>query len=233
MVLKSKLNIKDMPFSSRPREKLETNGRSHLSDVELLAILLGSGSAKHTVLQLSQNLLEKIPLEHFDSVTRKQLMQFLGIGISKASTILAAIELGERIFAPAALTKVLVRSTEDALEQLKEYTQKRQEYLNVLYLNARHELLQKEVIGIGSLNAMVITPKEIYSPALSIPCSSIIVSHNHPSGDPDPSDDDITFTRRIHEAGEILGITLLDHLVLAKTSYFSFKENKKLAYLRK
>ncbi len=222
-----------MPFSSRPREKLETNGRSHLSDVELLAILLGSGSAKHTVLQLSQNLLEKIPLEHFDSVTRKQLMQFLGIGISKASTILAAIELGERIFAPAALTKVLVRSTEDALEQLKEYTQKRQEYLNVLYLNARHELLQKEVIGIGSLNAMVITPKEIYSPALSIPCSSIIVSHNHPSGDPDPSDDDITFTRRIHEAGEILGITLLDHLVLAKTSYFSFKENKKLAYLRK
>ncbi len=109
--------------------------------------------------------------------------------------------------------------------QVRDIATKKQEHLVVLYLNARHEMLQKDVIGIGSLNSLVITPKEVYSPALLIPCASIIVAHNHPSGDPDPSNDDIQFTRRIHEAGEILGITMLDHLVIAKSSYFSFKDN--------
>ncbi len=215
-----------MPFSSRPREKLEIYGRANLSDVEIVAILLGSGSAKENVLKLSKTLLQKHPLQSFEHITAERLTKFPGIGFSKASTVLAAIELGERIYSQSLLNKVLIRSTEDAIEQLKEYTQKRQEYLIALYLNARHELLQKEVIGIGSLNSMVITPKEIFSPALASPCASIIISHNHPSGDAHPSDDDIKFTQRVHEAGEILGIPLVDHIIVAKSSYFSFRENK-------
>lgn len=226
MVQKIKLHIKDMPFSSRPREKLEVFGRSHLSDQELLAILLGSGSPKNDVLQLSQKLLQEFPLAKLGNVKAEQLIKFPGIGKAKASKVLAALELGERIYAPTMLHKVLIRSTEDVVEQLKEYAQKKQEYLVALYLNARHELLQKEVIGIGSLNSMVITPKEIFSPAMLLPCASLIVAHNHPSGDPNPSEDDIKFTSRVHEAGEVLGIPLVDHLVIAKSSYFSFRENK-------
>ncbi|MBA3724640.1 MAG: DNA repair protein RadC [Candidatus Levybacteria bacterium] len=226
MRLKIKLRIKDMPVSSRPREKMEAQGRSHLSDGELLAILLGSGSVKQNVLKLSEKLLSEYPLKKLANAKASQLIAFAGIGKSKASRILAALELGERVYSPEMLGKVLVRSTEDAVDQLKEFSQKKQEHLVVLYLNARHELLQKETIGIGSLNSMVITPKEIYGPALQLPCASIIIAHNHPSGDPDPSDDDIKFTQRVHEAGEVLGIRLVDHIVITKASYFSFRENK-------
>jgi DNA repair protein RadC len=226
MVQKIKLRIKDMPFGLRPREKLDSSGRSNLSDVELLAILLGSGSVKQNVLQLSEKLLTRYPLQKLADIKVEQLTTFPGVGKSKAARVLAALELGERVYAPALLNKVTVWSTQDAVDQLKEYALKKQEYLVVLYLNARHELLLKEVVGIGSLNSMVITPKEIFSPALHLPCASIIVSHNHPSGDPDPSDDDIQFTRRIHEAGEVLGIPLIDHVVIAKSKYFSFRENK-------
>lgn len=226
MVQKIKHRIKDMPFSSRPREKLEVFGRQHLSNEELLAILLGSGTKKENVLQLSQKLLQAFPLSELSGIQANQLTKFPGVGKTKASKVLAAIELGERMFAPSLLHKVLIYSTEDAVEQLKEYALKKQEYLVALYLNARHELLQKEVIGIGSLNSMVITPKEIFSPAMQLPCASLIVAHNHPSGDPNPSEDDIKFTSRVHEAGEVLGIPLVDHLVIAKSSYFSFRENK-------
>jgi DNA repair protein RadC len=225
MVQKIKLRIKDMPFSSRPREKLEVFGRQHLADEELLAILLGSGSVKQNVLRLSQKLLQEFPLKELSDVKASQLTKFAGIGKTKASKVLAALELGERVYAPTLLHKVAIRSTEDAVAQLKEYALKKQEYLVALYLNARHELLQKEVIGIGSLNSMVITPKEIFSPAMQLPCATLILAHNHPSGDPTPSEDDIKFTSRVHEAGEVLGISLVDHLVIAKTSYFSFREN--------
>lgn len=226
MVQKIKLNFKNTPFSARPREKLHVFGRSHLSDIEIIALLLGSGSAKEDVMQLSKKLVKEFPLEKLATVKSIQLTKFPGVGKTKASRVLAALELGERVYGQETITKVHVRSTEDAVGQVKEFALKRQEYLVVLYLNARNELLQKEVIGIGSLNSMVITPKEIFSPALQIPCASIIVCHNHPSGNPSPSDDDISFTSRVHEAGEVLGIPLVDHLVLAKAGYFSFRENK-------
>lgn len=230
---KIKSRIKDMPFSLRPREKLESQGRSNLSDIELLAILLGNGTKKENVLSLSERLLKEIPLRQLADVKAAQLIKFPGVGISKASRVLAALELGERVYSPALLNKVIVRTTDDAVAQVKEFTEKKQEYLVALYLNSRHELLQKDIIGIGSLNSMVITPKEIFSQALQIPCASLIVAHNHPSNDPSPSDDDIKFTQRIHEAGEVLGIPLIDHLVLARSSYFTFRENKVLRGLLK
>ena len=220
------MRIRDLPLSSRPREKLEANGRSNLTDSELLAILLGSGSVNQNVLKLSEKLLKHYPLKSLSEISLQLLTKIPGIGKSKASRILAALELGERVYSPPAINKIIIRSTEDAVAQFKSIAAKKQEYLEVLYLNARHELLQQETIGIGSLNSMVITPKEVFSPAFHTPCAAIIVAHNHPSGDPDPSDDDIKFTQRIHEAGEILAIPLLDHLIIAKSRYFSFKENK-------
>ncbi len=214
--------IQDLPPSSRPREKLLAKGRQNLTTAELIALLFGSGTPQQNAVALSEALLKKFPLAALENVTYDQLITIPGIGYSKATRIAAAIELGERLFAPRSLTKVTIQSTEDVIGQTKEYVDKKQEYLVALYLNARHELLQKETIGIGTLNSMQIEPKEIFRPALMSPCAGLIVVHNHPSGDPTPSDNDISFTKRVLDAGEVLGIPLLDHVIVSRTSYYSF-----------
>lgn len=222
----AKTRFKDIPFASRPREKLLASGCENLSDEDLLAILLGTGSAKQNVLALSSALLKRFSLAKLAKMPSSELAGFPGVGKAKASRILAAFELGQRLFSKESFAKVVIRSTKDALMQLRDIAEKKQEYLLVFYLNARFELLQKEIVGQGSLNSMLITAKEIFAPAIATPCASIIISHNHPSGDPSPSEDDIKFTKRIHEAGEVMGIPLLDHLIVAKSDYFSFRDQK-------
>lgn len=223
---KTKKKLRDLPLALQPREKLLAKGSQNLTDDELLAILLGTGSAKQDVLQVSKNLLKDYPLAKLATTSVAQLSTLAGVGKVKALRIAAAIELGNRIFTPTVLTKIVIRSTAEALTQLRDIMEKRQEYLVVLYLNARHELIQKEVIGKGSLSSMLITAKEVFAPALPTPCASLIVAHNHPSGDPTPSDADIAFTTQIHEAGNIMGIVMLDHLIVTSSGYFSFRENK-------
>jgi DNA repair protein RadC len=216
--------ILDLPTQSRPREKLFLKGVDNLSDEELVAILLGTGTVASDALHVSNRLLRHYPLTEFPLLSPHHLIKFPGIGQSKAARILAGLELGRRIFAPAVLTNVVIRSTQDVLHHVRDIMEKRQEYLIVFYLNARYELLQKELVGKGSLNKLLITPKEIFAPAIQSPCAFLIVVHNHPSDNPQPSDEDITFTSRIQEAGEILGIPLLDHLIVTKHAYFSFRD---------
>lgn len=216
--------IKDFPLSDRPREKLLTKGPENLTDVELLAIILRTGTKEYNVIKLSQKILRLFPLSQLSSASIDRLKKTPGIGEVKAIEICAVLELGKRIFGKTSLTKTIITSTHDALLQGKDISQKKQEYLITLYLNARHELLQKEVVGIGSLNAAIIEPKDILSHALLLPCAEIIIMHNHPSGDPQPSDADITFTKRMNEAGSIMGIALLDHIIIADTGYFSFAD---------
>jgi len=223
--LRKKVRIKDMPLELRPREKLFAQGAENLSDAELLAILLGTGSAKQNALTLGDKLLRQFPLAKLNGQLQ-HMVSYPGVGQAKAARIAAALELGERLFAPATVSKVVVRKAEDVVSAVREIADKKQEYLVALYLNARHELLAKEVVGMGSLNSLQITPKEIFSHALKTPSASIIVVHNHPSNDPSPSDDDIHFTRRIHEAGEVMGIPLFDHVIVCKTAYYSFREDK-------
>lgn len=218
--------MKDLPLADRPRERMLAKSAKHLSQAELLAILLGTGSAKQNVLVLSQAIVKQFPEKELSKVVLSDLVKIPGVGKSKAARILAALELGERLYAPSLLTKVTISSTEDLLPHIREYAGKKQEYLVVFYLNTRNELIQKEIVGVGSLNSMLITPKEIFNHALLSPCASIIVVHNHPSGDPKPSEDDIHFTRRIHEAGEVMSIPLIDHVIVSTTGYFSFRENK-------
>lgn len=223
---RSRIRIKDMPLVLRPREKLFTNGAKNLREEELLAILLGTGSKKINAIKLSEKLLSEFSLKRLSEDSLKRMITYPGVGIAKASRIAAAIELGERFFAPVAVTKIIIRSANDVISQVRDIAEKKQEYLIVLYLNARQELVLKEVVGMGSLNSLQITPKEIFSHALQSPCASIIAVHNHPSDDPAPSDDDIHFTRRIHEAGEVMGIPLVDHIIVCKSGYFSFREDK-------
>jgi DNA repair protein RadC len=223
---RQKLRIKDMPVTLRPREKLFAQGAKNLSEVELLAILLGTGSAKQNALVLGDKLLKQFPLQKLDGQL-KEMVRFPGVGAAKAARIAAALELGERLFSPATVSKVIIRTAQDVISQVRDIAEKKQEYLIVLYLNARHELVQKEIVGMGSLNSLRITPKEIFSHALQTPCASIVIVHNHPSNDPHPSDDDIHFTRRIHEAGEVMNIPLLDHVIVSKSGYYSFREDKR------
>ena len=222
----AKTPFKDVPLALRPREKLLAAGCENLSEEDLLAILLGTGSAKQNVMLLSSALLKRFPLSKLAQTPSAELAGFPGVGKAKASRILAALELGNRLYTKESFTKVIIRSTKDALSHLRDIAEKKQEYLVVFYLNARYELLQKEIVGQGSLNSMLITAKEIFAPAIATPCASIIIAHNHPSGDPSPSEDDITFTKRIHEAGEVMGIPMLDHLIVTKSDYFSFRDQK-------
>lgn len=223
----SRRRITDLPVNSRPREKLSLTGRENLSNEELVAILLGTGSAKQNAITLSGLLLKRFPMKKLANISAEELIGFPGVGRAKASRIIAALELGSRIYAPTSMTQVVIRSTEDVVSELRDIVEKRQEFLVVFYLNARYELIQREIVGQGSLNHMMITAKEIFAPALTSPCASIIIAHNHPSGDPDPSDDDIAFTTRIHEAGQVMGIPMLDHVIVARRGYFSFRGNKK------
>jgi DNA repair protein RadC len=224
--MQKKVRIKDMPLTLRPREKLFAHGAHNLLEAELLAILLGTGSAKVNAIKLSEKLLREFPLKKMSDGSLKQIIKYPGVGIAKVARIAAALELGERLYSPASVIKIIIKSAKDVLSEVRDIADKKQEHLIVLYLNARQELVLKEVVGMGSLNSLQITPKEIFSHALQTPCSSIIVVHNHPSNDPTPSDDDIHFTRKIHEAGEVLGIPLVDHLIVCKAGYFSFRENK-------
>jgi DNA repair protein RadC len=220
-----KIKITDMPLLLRPREKLFELGAKNLTEEELLAILLGTGSAKQNALVLSTKLLQKFPLKKIDGQL-KEVVKYPGVGTAKAARIAAALELGERLFAPVSVTKIIIHDVKDVISQVRDIADKKQEYLIVLYLNARRELVGKEIVGMGSLNSLQITPKEIFSHALKTPCASFIVVHNHPSNDPSPSDDDIHFTRKIHEAGEVMGIPLIDHVVVCNSGYFSFRESK-------
>jgi DNA repair protein RadC len=207
----------------RPREKLFAIGAKNLSDAELIAILLGTGSARQNALILGEKILKTFPLQNLDGQLQ-EMVRYPGVGTAKAARIAAALELGERLFAPDAISKTIIRNAQDVLSQVRDIADKKQEYLLVLYLNARYELVLKETVGMGSLNSLQITPKEIFSHALKTPCASIIIVHNHPSNDPSPSDDDILFTKRIQEAGEVMGIPLSDHVIVSKSGYFSFRE---------
>lgn len=216
----------DLPLHARPREKLVERGSHNLSDAELIAILLGTGTRGKNALYIASSLLKQFSPDQLTNISLEELSVLPGVGKVKAIRIKAALELGERIFSPTALSLSKIHSAHDAIGEVKNIIDKRQERIVVLYLNARYELIQKEVIAIGTINSSYIEPRDIFAPAMSIACDSIIIVHNHPSNDTTPSEDDISFTKRIHQTGEVMGITLRDHIIVSKTSYFSFRENK-------
>lgn len=212
----------------RPQEKLMGLGVGNLSETELLAILINTGTQKNNALSLAQVLTKKVSSKELANLALPTLLAIPGIGQSKATRILASIELGKRIFSPNSLNSILIKSASDALNELRDLISKNQEQIVALYLNARGELLKKELVALGKVNTALIEPKEIFKVALAYPCTSIILAHNHPSGDPTPSSEDIEFTKKMHEASELMGIKLFDHLIVCKTSYFSFRENKEM-----
>jgi len=218
--------IKSLPKIERPREKLIAKGSQNLKDEELLAILLGTGIKGKNVIQVSRQILKKHSKKRLLQLDYKELSKVKGIGSAKACTILAAQELVKRALKVRDETLPIINSVKDVIAQAVYMRDKTREHLMVIYLNGRNEMIYKKPMFVGTLNANLVHPREIFAGALKYNAASVILVHNHPSGDPEPSPDDLEITKRIIEAGKIMGIDVLDHIIITKTKVFSFKEKK-------
>ncbi len=221
--MKKSSPIRDIPKILRPREKLKEKGVQNLKDAELLAILLGTGYQGKNVLQLADFILKKTSKKKFISLTYNELVKIKGISQAKACTILAAIELVKRTLKVRDETLPIIKSVNDVIAQSVYMRDKVREHLMVIYLNARNEMIFKKPVFIGTLNANIAHPREIFHYAVQHNAASIILVHNHPSGNTDPSQDDIEMTKKMVEAGKIMGIEVIDHIIIAKNEVFSFK----------
>lgn len=216
--------IKDLPRVEKPREKMIEKGTDALKDSELLAILLGSGYTGKNALQLAKKILSKYPLKRLKNMPLDNLRKLKGIGYAKACLIRAAFEFSKRAFMLEEDLLPIVKKPKDVVNQVTEIRKHRKENFVVLYLNARNEVIHKETVSIGTLNASLVHPREIFQPAVAKSAASVILTHNHPSGNTSPSEDDIEITRRMVKAGEIMGIEVLDHVIVSERGYRSLKE---------
>ena len=216
--------IKGLSKHEMPREKLIEKGVASLRDSELMAILLRTGVAGKNVMQVSREILKKFPTKNLLALDFENLSKIKGIGPGKACLLLAAFELTKRALEVEDNNLPTINSAKDAVAQLQELRTVKKEHFVVLYLNARNQLIHKETVSIGTLNASLIHPREVFKPAIDNLAASIIIAHNHPSGSAEPSEDDLEITKRLKDAGKILGIEIVDHVIITKNNLVSFKE---------
>jgi len=222
--------MKNLAPHDRPREKLARLGSAALGDNELLAVVVGSGSRRRTALDLGNDLLAAVGgVQALTRVTHDELRRIPGVGPARAAQILAAIEIGRRTLMRAAQARPQCMSPRDAARYLiPEFGAASVEQFGVLLLDTRHRVLRTKVLSVGTLDASVVHPREVFREAVAGGAAALILFHNHPSGDPMPSRDDEALTRRLMAAGDLMGIDVVDHLVLADTRYFSFRETGRL-----
>ncbi len=220
-------NINDIEAADRPRERLLELGPGVLGDVDLIAVLFGSGSGGEGVLETASRVTRSINLRRLRHVAVEELLAIKGMGPARAAQLLAAAEIGRRLW-PDADPIPLIRGPENVFELTHDIRNSNREHFLGFYLNSRSQVLRREIISIGSLNASIVHPREVFVPAIAVSAASLVLAHNHPSGDPTPSEEDLAITRRIQEAGQLLGIELLDHVVVSRDSYASFKERRLL-----
>jgi DNA repair protein RadC len=214
-----------MQKEERPRERLIKNGAAALSDSELLAIILRTGSRQENVINLSQRLLSEYNLKQLSTINIAQLMNIHGIKESKAAQIAACFEIARRLESFNEEVKPKVNSPEDVYRRIypRMREQKKENFIE-LCLDTKNQIIREEIISIGSLNANVVHPREVFKTALAVSAAHIIVAHNHPSGDPTPSREDIEVTKKLIEAGKIIGVDVLDHVIIGDGRHFSMKE---------
>lgn len=226
MTFKLEFSLKNVPLCERPRERLIKYGPEVLTNSELIAVIIGTGTKSEGVMNLSLKLLEEDEgIQFLSTSTIAELKSYKGIGSVKAAQIKAAVELGRRMRNYRSERKIRISSPSEAAELVMEdmrYLKK--EMLKVIFLNTKNYVMDIKDVSIGSLSSSIVHPREIYTEAIKKCCASIIVSHNHPSGDPQPSSEDISVTKRIAEAGKIIGIELTDHIIIGDGIYTSMKE---------
>lgn len=212
------MKLKEIQRVERPREKLERYGVQKLDDHELIAILLGSGIQGTNVLELSKKIVKLIRKAGLGSITIELLAEIHGLGKIKAGQILAALEYGRRTHAEA---QEIILTPEKVFDLCSDIRDSRREHFVVFYLNSRNAVIEREVISIGILNASLVHPREVFEPALRHSAARICLAHNHPSGSLSPSPNDELLTEQIMQAGKIMGIQVVDHLILTKNHYHS------------
>lgn len=225
---KTKVTIKQWAEEDRPREKLINLGKSNLTNVELLAILIGSGNREKTAVELSQEILShsNFNLHELGKSSLKELMDFKGIGEAKAITIQAALELGKRRKAQEVIAKKNISSSNDAYLLISpKLSDLQYEEFWIILLNRANKPIETKLIGKGGVSGTVADIKLIFNRALEQLASGIILCHNHPSGNLTPSQADIQLTKKVKEAGKILDIAILDHLIIGDNEYFSFADD--------
>jgi len=212
--------IKDMPEHSRPREKLREKGASALTDEELVAAILGRGVKGLDVVAMSKSV-AKLIREHKESLSIDQLTSVPGMGLAKAAQILSAFELARRYLLK---DTVKITSAKDVLQLVADIAAKQQEYFVCISLNGANEVIEKRIVTIGLVNSSQIHPREVFADVIADRAAAVIFAHNHPSGDPKPSVVDAKTHKQLTEAGKILGLRILDHIIVTKKGYFSFQE---------
>lgn len=214
--------IKDLPKIERPREKLEKYGPERLSNSELLAILLRTGNKGINVVELANKILKKFSGDGLSKATIKELKDTFGLGMAKACEIIACFELGRRLLQKKQASLIL--SPKDIWDELKDIRDNKKEHFVIFFLDSRNQEIKREIISIGSLNANLVHPREVFEPAVKYLAAQIIIAHNHPSGDTEPSEEDLEITKKLVAAGKILGIEIVDHTIVAKNEFYSFKD---------
>ena len=222
----SYITVKEMPVDERPRERLMRVGPQALSTAELLAIILRVGVGGENVLTMAQRILATY--EGLGGIARADFAQLAaehGLGPAKTAQILAALELGRRLMAESPEERWQIRAPSDAAHILMpKLSFQQQEHFAILYLDTRNRVSDQEVLYVGSLNTSLVRVAEVFRGAVRRNCAALIVAHNHPSGDPNPSPEDVSLTRRLVDAGKLLEIDVLDHLVIGHNRYVSLRE---------
>lgn len=220
------MKIKDIPSENRPRERLEKQGPKALSDAELLAIILKTGTKQENVIDVSNRLISKYGIGKLSGCSLKELQEIKGIGRAKACQIVALFEFNKR-HNLAKQNGRPIKSSKDVFEYcLPKLSGADKEHFMVLHLDAKNKIVKDEIISVGALTGTIAHPREVFKSAIKESAHSVILVHNHPSGDPTPSDEDKIVTERLFEAGELLGIKVLDHVIIGTAAWYGFKDNR-------
>lgn len=224
------MKIKDLPLLERPRERVKNVGIQNVSNEELLAILIKTGTKNNSVKEIAINILKKInSLNNLENINFNTFQDIKGLGKVKTIEIMAAIELGKRIFLLKEEKKDIIYNTPDVIYKSNYYlfSGKKQEYFYCLYLDNKNKLIERKLLFMGTINRSIVHPREIFREAYLSSASKIICMHNHPSGDVTPSIEDIHLTKSLVEIGKLQGINIIDHVIIGDDKYYSFFEEKR------
>lgn len=222
------MRIKDISLENRPRERMEKQGVSVLSDSELLAVILQKGTKEENVIDMSNRLISKYGVSKLSSCSLKELQEIKGIGKAKASQIIALFEFNKRHSFSKQNGKP-IKSAKDVFNYCSpKLSNMDKECFMVLHLDSKNKIIKDEIISIGTLNSSIIHPREVFKSAIKESANSVILVHNHPSGDVEPSKEDKVVTDKLFSAGELLSIKVLDHVIIGREQFYSFKEESAL-----
>ena len=216
------MKLKEVAAVDRPREKLEKYGVNRLESNELMAILIRTGIPGKNVVELSKQILKIIQQIGVDNIALGDLVKIKGLGKIKAGQILASVELGRRLLQNK--KSELVLSAQNVWERMEDLRDSKKEHLAVFFLDTQNQIIKREIISIGTLNESLIHPREVFEPAIRFSTAQIIIAHNHPSGNLTPSPEDTAATKRLVEAGDLLGIKILDHVIVTKDGFKSVNQ---------